>query len=243
MLEIDSNEPPMMFAYTVPVLGTNVTQTSLNNNGWADYRWPLPDDTFKHCERKTWGELLANTDKVEEQLYRHLTKQPQSPLVFMLEGMAVSGELRTQLLSSTKSGIYVRSKGSSIRLKRIYSWLYQIGKYCEVVCTSGLEESATMLVAMYESDQKTEHSVLNRYIKQVTFNPNPQVTTLMGASSGIGEARAESLIKHSSTAWNVWSAGWHGIPAINTWEELTKIEGLGPTIVRNMLRGIGRPDV
>ena len=240
--EIDVNEPIDMLpsiAYVLP----QSTIIPLNSMGFADYRWTKWDGKVKHCERKTWGEILANPDKVEEQLQRHLEKNPDLELVFMLEGMATQGTIGSTVLQQTKSGMWVPGHKYGTRLKRIYSILYGFSKYCEVIQTATHQESAAMLVAMYEHDQKEEHSLLQRHIKQNTFTTNPLITTLMGASPGLGDKRATSLIRAFNTPWNIWSAGWHGEPMLGNINDLTTVDGIGPAIVNNIMRSIGRPDV
>ena len=237
----DVNEPREMIALLAPVVPFQIQ--ALNSATYADYRWTKLDGSYKQVERKTWGELLANTDKVEEQLHRHLTKHNDIQLVFLLEGLVQQDVMGTVILNKTRSGIYVKGHRYSARLKGIYSWLYQISQYCQVVQTTSLLESATALVSMYEADQKELHNTLHRHIKQVEFTTNPMVTSLMGASIGLGNIRASKLIDYGGTPFNIFTAGWTGTPAISTWQELTLLDGIGETIVKNTLRNIGRPDV
>lgn len=244
MIEIDVHEPHEMVQLLRPI--GNAQVTTLNTDGWPDYRWRTHDNRIKMVERKTWGELCSNPDRIEEQLLRHLTKHPSAELIFLLEGIAVQSDLDTlQELKQTKSGVWVKgyrhSKAASPR--RIFPLLYRFSEYMQVVQTTTLTETALMLCAMYESDQKDNHETFKRNIKLVEFNTDPRVTSLMGSAPGLGNKRATDIIAATGTFWNFASAGFVGDVAIKDWRELTKIAGIGETTVRNVLRGYGRPDV
>ena len=239
---IDTNEPPAMFV-TLKQAINETRITPLNSDGYADYRWATATGKIKQVERKTWGELLAGTDKVEEQLHRHLSKHPQVELVFMLEGIVEQTPTGTRVLNKQKNGFVTKGREYRSKLSGIYSWLYQVGKYCEVVQTHSLNESAIALLGMYTNDQKPQHSTFNRHIKQLNFHPDPRVITLMGVSPGVGEVRAQALINRYISPWNVLSAGFTGEVVVKDRYELTTVPGIGKVLVDNMLRNIGRPDV
>ena len=240
---IDTNEPHEILPPLVQTI-THAQLFPLNVNGYADYRWTKVDGTMRQVERKTWGEILANPDKVEEQLQRHLTKNEDIDLVFMLEGMAIQTEMGVYGLKPTNNGrMFVPGHRYSTRLARVYSLLFALTDYCTVFQTSGLNESATLLVSMYNHDQKTDHHTLKRHIKQVDFNPDSRITTLMGATPGLGDKRATSLINAFGTPWNIWSAGFKQQPVIQDLSMLTQVDGIGNGIVTNIMRSIGRPDV
>lgn len=242
-LEIDSNEPLEMVTQLSPVIPVLPRQT-LNVDGWADYRWQGCDNIWRHCERKTWGEFLANPDRIEEQLHRHLTKQPNARLVFLLEGVPTQGQVGVHLVRPARSGVWVKEKRASMtRLSRVYSMLYQFSNYMQVVQTTSIVESGTMLAALFKADQKDNHETFKRHIKQVEFHADPRVTSLMGIASGLGDKRATDIIALTGTPWNFLSAGYCEHMAIRDWREVTKIKGIGETVVRNVLRAIGRPDV
>jgi len=239
---IDTNEPVGVFAAVKPVLD-NVRVTSLNVDGYADYKWDTANGKTKQCERKTWGELLSNLDKVEEQLQRHLTKHPQIELVFMLEGIVHQTNTGTQVLNKQSNGFVTKGMEYRSRLSGIFAWLYEIGKYCEVIQTTSLQESCVALCSLYNADQKLNHNTLHRHIKQLNFNTDPRITTLMGVSPGLGEVRAGALINQFSTPWNILSAGWKGEPVVKNKYDLTIVNGIGKTLVDNVLRNFGRPDI
>ncbi|KKK49177.1 hypothetical protein LCGC14_3137700, partial [marine sediment metagenome] len=77
---------------------------------------------------------------------------------------------------------------------------------------------------------------VQRYLKDITFHPNPMVQRLMGMGShlGIGATRAEALIKRFGTVYNVATA---------TPEMLASVDGVGKAVAVKFLRGVGRPDV
>lgn len=240
---MDSNEPLEMIQLLLPT-GCLMPAQPLNANGYADYRWKKFDGTYKMVERKTWGEFLANPDKVEEQLHRHLTKQPQIELVFMLEGVAMQGTATTHQLKPTRSGVWIKDKfASKTRLSRVYPMLYKFSEYMQVVQTTSIIESGIMLSSMYNSDQKEKHETFNRHIKQVTFNSDPRVLTLMGSTSGLGDKRATDIIAHVGTPWNFFSAGFCSDSVFKSWKDLARLPGIGESTIRNALRHIGRPDV
>ena len=93
-----------------------------------------------------------------------------------------------------------------------------------------------MLTAFYNADQKEGHTTFQRYLKDITFHPNPMVQRLMGMGGhlGIGAVRAEALIKRFGTVYNVATA---------TPEMLASVEGIGKAVAVKFLRGVGRPDV
>lgn len=242
-LEIDSNEPREMVTMLAPTAQI-LSNQPLNANGWADYRWKNSSGKYVMVERKTWGEFLANPDRVEEQLQRHLTKNPNVDLVFMLEGVAVQGEIGTHILRPTKSGVWVQEKRrSATYMSRVYSLLYQFADYMKVVQTSSIVESGILLASMYKSDQKATHATFNRNIKKVTFHPDPRVAVLMGSCSGLGDKRATDIIGVAGTPWNFFSAGYCDDSPINDWREFTKLKGISDATIQTALRNIGRPDV
>jgi hypothetical protein len=245
VLEIDVNEPHEITLLLQPIGDVNIKPAQpLNAQGYADYRWFKHDGKQVQVERKTWPELLANPDAVEEQLHRHLTKHSSVELVFMLEGVPVQADIGTNVLKPSKSGVWVKhGYRSSTRLKRVYSLLYRFSEYMRVVQTTSLVESGIMLCSMYESDQKAEHTTFNRHIKQVQFNTDNRVLTLMGSSPGLGDRRATDIIEHCGTPWNFFSAGWTNSPAIKDWREVTQLKGIGEPLIKSVLRNIGRPDV
>ena len=237
MFRVDNNEPTAeMIPLLIPTLGEGWQVEALNAASYSDYMWANTRGCNTQVERKQWGEVLADTDKVEEQLLRHLNLQPKDEHVLLLEGVATTGWTGTQVLKMTNKGIMVKGQTYSSRLKGIYSWLYQVQTYMQVVQTTTLRETATALIAMYESDQKdeTEHRTFLRHIKATTFHPNPMVVQLMGACPGLGDKRASALIAKFSTVYGVLSAR----PA-----DLVQVEGIGPTLARQILQRAGRTDI
>ena len=229
---IDVHEPEIMKSLLGPV---GFSQYHLNSDGWADYYWE--GLLFKrHVERKTWAEL-SSLDKVEEQIHRHLTKQPDAQLTWLLEGVATPSDHGYQTYKETHSKgrtLFVPTAGGRRPMKMVHAWLYGIGKFVEVHYTSSLYGTANLLTSMYQADQKEHHSTLHRYYKKVDWHPNPQVSKLIAIADGLGEKRAEALIERFGTIWNVLKES----PAM-----LSTVNGIGMNTAKKILRKAGRPDV
>ena len=234
--QIDVNEPEIALKLIAPSIeGARVSP--LNSQDFADYTWKDYEGKLINVERKTWPEILADVDKVEDQLRRHMKNQPEARLIFVLEGMIEMGEMGTWLIERAKNGtVWTRGRLSGTRLSRIYSWLYQASRYVEVFQTMNYEQTCSLLVAMYKADQKTpeEHKTFSRYFKKVVFHPNSQVTMLMGMSPGLGEVKAEALIGKFGCVWNVLSAEPR---------ELAEVKGIGAGLSKSILQRVGRLDV
>jgi ERCC4-type nuclease len=235
MLSIDSHEPAEAEAYLAPSIEDGVKRYPLNERGFADYQWETWEDEIVHVERKTWGELIGSVPKIEDQLRRHIANQPTGRLILLLEGMITSTPIGVSILKATnRDRVWVAGRATTYRPGQLYAWLYQIGKHMEIYQTSDYKGTCSALAAFYKGDQKEEHTTFKRHFKEVAFNPNPQVTQLMGVFPGIGEQRAIKLIDRFSTVWNVIKAQ----P-----EELMSVDGIGPKLSRQLLQRVGRPDV
>lgn len=235
MLEADVHEP-MEF---LPLINTSVpaSREILNERHWADYRWQNSGKKWTQVERKTWSEVLADLNAVEDQLRRHMANQPEARLLFVLEGLVDVGSEGTYVLKQTgKESVWVRSWRSGTRISRVYSWLYSVSEYIEVFQTGSYPLTCQFLVQAYNQDQKPaeDKHTFNRHFKKPVFHPNPQVMQLMGLAPGLGEKRSEALIGKFSTVWNVLSANPR---------ELESVPGIGARLASTILQRIGRPDV
>jgi ERCC4-type nuclease len=234
-LEADVHEPKEFLKLAAP--SVPVAVEILNERGWADYKWQGRDGGYTQVERKTWPEILASVDAVEDQLRRHRKNQPDARLLFVLEGMVATDSMGTYNLRSLKDGtLWTRGYKSGTRLSRIYSWMYAASEYVEIFQTFDYTMTVQFLVQAYKYDQKeeTEKKTFNRYFKKISFHPNPQVMQLMGLIPGLGEVKAEALIARFTTVWQVLNAP----PA-----DLMDVPGIGPRLAHDMLRRIGRYDV
>lgn len=231
--QVDSHEPQLMKSLLGPI---GFRQYALNDAGWADYYWLMFDGVPHHVERKTWGEL-SDMDAVEEQIWRHLTKNPEAKLSWILEGVAApdSGGYTTYKEATSRGRmIFVGSSNQHRPMKMVHAWLYQIGKFVEVHYTSCLVSTANLITAMYQSDQKESHTTLARYYNKTTWHPNPQVKNLMAVADGIGPVKAEAIIKEFGTLYAVLSAR----P-----EEISRVPGIGMNTAKKILARAGRADV
>ena len=235
-LKIDNHEPSEL----VELLRQSTTMEvlALNSQGYADYMW-WDGDQDKQIERKTWNDLLSDLGSIETQLMRQLDNHPECTLALLIEGIAVPGKGiigGTSILKPAKGGkgLYYKSRETKVNMQAIYAWIYQVSNYIPVYHTPDLYSTAKAIVAFYSSDQKDGHSTFNRHLKEVTFHPNPQVTSLMGMVPGIGPVKAEALIGKFGTVWSILSA---------TPEQLAMVHGVGVKETTKWLRLIGRPDV
>lgn len=245
-LKIDQHEPSRLMELIGQAAPTFVTD--LNNQGYADYAWGTPDGPV-HLERKTWSDLMSGLGSVENQLIRQVHAHEDTRLMLVIEGLVVPSDRLiggTATLHPTKgnSKLYYVGTQSKVSLNALVSWIYQVSKYIQVFQTPSLEATATAIAAFYRSDQKAEHTTFTRHVKDVTFHPNPQVTSLMGMVPGLGPIKCEALIAKHGTVWEVI----HRSP-----EELAKVSwqtgidartrSIGVNEARKWLARIGRPDV
>jgi len=234
---IDVYEPEEALPTLSPIIPCAVQP--LNNEGYADYLWTGVEGR-QQVERKTWYEILGGLDSVEDQLRRQLQAHPNIRLILIVEGVAVPSVTGTTVFKETTKGkrhLFYAGKSYFLGpMKGVYAWLYEVGKYIEVHQTPTYGATLNMLTAFYKADQKEGHTTFQRYLKEITFHPNPMVQRLMGMGShlGIGATRAEALIKRFGTPYNVATA---------TPEMLASVEGVGKAIAIKFLRGVGRPDV
>lgn len=242
MPEVDRSEPLEL----VRLLDTSSAWDvqGLNDAGWADFRWQRSDGNWRHVERKTWHDIENETgqNEVEVIIRKYLSSQPQARLILLVEGV-VEPAPTGLLMYRKRSGqnVFIGGVPSGSRrsaYKESEAWLNQVREYLDVRQTSSMAASAVAIHSWYENDQKEDHSTFNRHFKQITWNPNPQVTRLLGLASNdtnIGVITAENLIRVYGTAWHVASASPDDIAA--------KVKGISKEGARNFLRKIGRLDV
>ena len=234
---IDVHEPKEALPTLSPVIPCAVQP--LNSEGYADYLWSGAEGK-QQVERKTWYEILGDLDSIENQLRRQLQAHPSIRLILIVEGVAVPSATGTTVFKETTKGkrhLFYAGKSYFLGpMKGAYAWLYEVGKYIEVHQTPTYGATLNMLTAFYKADQKENHTTFQRYLKEITFHPNPMVQRLMGMGShlGIGATRAEALIKKFGTPYNVVTA---------TPEILASVDGIGKAVAVKFLRGVGRPDV
>ena len=233
-IHIDIHEPHQLASTLIESTGIPVKIAAYNELLMADYHWVTCNGETVHCERKQWSEILGNMSGVEDQLRRHLTNQPHSRLIFLIEGLLTPNHIGTQILKATsKPNVYVTGHSSTIRYSQVAAWLYQIQEYVEVIQTPNYEGTAMAIVAMYKGDQKEEHDTFQRYYKKLDWVPNPRVQQLMGLIPNLGPERAKALIERYVTVWAVMNASS---------KELATVPGIGKVLSKQILQKIGRPD-
>jgi len=235
-MKVDSHEPSEAFellSSTIP--GTEMAP--LNDQGYADYFWDGVDGQHQ-AERKQWSELLSDLDSIENQVRREIQAHPEVRTMLIVEGIALTGKTGTLVYkrARSKEAILVTKGTYSKGLNLVYAWLYQVSKYIEVYFTADLVATCTALTAFYNGDQKEEHKTFHRYLKEVTFHPNPQVRKLLGLTAdtrGVGPVVCQALIKKYGTVWRVLNARV---------DQLQAVEGVGPVLAKKILREVGRAD-
>ncbi len=236
-LEIDQHEPKQLADLICQATPGSVMP--LNSQGYADFRWMAADSILMQVERKTWNDLLGDLGSIENQLMRQMDAHEDHTLALLVEGIVVPSD---SLLGGTavlkpakgKRQIYYQSGQYKVSVSALYAWLYQVSMYIQVFQTSDILGTAKAIVAFYSSDQKETHKTFTRHLKEVTFHPNPQVTSLMGMVPGIGPIKAEAMIARFGTVWEILNS---------TPETLATVKGIGTKETTRWLRLIGRSDV
>lgn len=232
MIFIDTFEPTELEYFIKPAVPT--MRASLNTTGFADYMFIDILGRRVQFERKQWGEILSNPERVEEQLRREFIGGVEE-LNLIVEGHC----------EPTAKGVDVYKKTGKPYLRKVYSykqsftrivsWLWQLDKTgISVYQTPNTLGTAHFLCAAFKNSQKTEHTTLQRYIKpKIRVGPqDSQVLTLMGIEgAGLGEQRAMDLVLNFGSVWNVLNASM---------SELTSVEGIGPGIVYKLWKAVGK---
>lgn len=239
MLLVDVFEPDDVFhliRQSVECQRQNLVQL-----GYADYLWFCADGHRCQVERKQWGEVLSDPDRVEEQLRREMIATEET--ILLVEGVAESTPWGMDVYTKSGDKPYFRLQHSYGTPKhpqhglyhRIQSWFWQLDKAgISVYRTCHSRDTASALVAWYRSSQKEEHTTLRRYIKP-RINPkafDPAVLTLMGiAGVELGEVRAKALIDYFGSVWAVVNAPM---------SVLVDVDGIGPGLARKLIDALGR---
>lgn len=232
---VDVHEPDE----AVPLLNQTIEaeREAINQQGYADYLWQGTEGKVQ-AERKTWQEILADMDSVEDQLRREVQAHPDVRTFLLIEGVATPGleGSRVWSLSGGKREVLYPKHHHRTNMSKAYAWIYQVEKFMEVYETPTFHATIVFLVAAFKADQREEHTTFNRYLRNIDWHPNPQVEGLMNISRGvgIGPARAQALIKRFGTMWNVLNQ----LPMT-----LASVDNMGVETARKLLRRIGRPDV
>lgn len=241
MMDADRSEPLEVVRLLDQALEVNVC--GLNDEGYADYRWTgeLGGYDGRHIERKTWHDLASKLDEVEDLIRRQIKAHPRLKHTLLIEGCMEPAPLGVLIYrrSQGKNIMVPGQEGNKSTFNKIYGWLNQASKYTEIIPTASMAASAIALVVMYKGDQEPEeaHTTFKRAFKPMTWNPNPQVSRLLGASlndTNIGVKTAEAIMKEFPTLYSVITAS----P-----ESLAKVPGMGLGTARGFLRAVGRLDV
>ena len=227
-LHIDHNEPPVMKRF-LGQTDIQYTWSNYNNQDHSDYWWERHDGIIKEVERKTWGEILSNLDKIEEQISRHLDRKPNAEHVLLLEGpITIKGG---DIVTFKNKGIkWEASRYYKQNLNGVYAWLYQVSHYLTIIPSSNVVTSAAALGAMFKSDGKSDHATLQRNYSIRDFNRDPVIERYMGMLQGISEKRAKTLRNAFPTVAALVAANRN---------DIIVLPGFGPAIADNIMRQLG----
>ena len=228
-LYIDNNEPIVIKRFLAPIKDVNFEWGAYNIKDHSDYWWKRTDGTTKEVERKTWGEVLTNVEKVEEQMSRHLSRMPKAEHVLLLEGIATSKNNSISTYNFVDNKWY-ENRQYKQNLAGIYSWLYQISHYVTIIPSYNIATTAAAIAGMYKSDGKTDHSTLNRHYHIRTFNRDPVIERYMAIFDGIGESKAEILRSTFPTIQSLVLADRN---------DFIVLPGFGPALADKIMRQLG----
>jgi len=200
-MKIDDFEPTdieLLLKQAIP----EVIRAPLNANGFADYQWLMYTGRGEHVERKQVNEILSDMPHVEEQLRGHLENQPDHILWLLVEGIITPHDVdprRTVIYAkrSKSAEVFVPIRDFGMPFERFEGFLTSLERTGVRVRRTVDYYATARVLAHMETSAQRPHTVLQRHIKpRITFKPNAQVMTLLGAhKSGIGPELAENLIK------------------------------------------------
>lgn len=230
-LLVDIHEPDIivkLLKQSIP----DVYVTSLNTSDKSDYYWCSIDGHTIQIERKQWGELIGEFDRIEEILRRYMDNSDE--MYLLIEGVA-----RPTALGIESLEIYGKKVVASHHFKRRYSeimsWLWQLDKSgITVVNTYDEASTAIAISSFYKNSMKLEHTTMSRYIKHKNqaWHPNPHVQNLIDVyGADIGPVRAAAAVKAFGTYWNVINQNI---------DSLSCVDGWGSKTAEKLLRAIGR---
>lgn len=238
MIEVDTHEP--LDLVRLLDQAHEVEVKPLNELGWADFRW-MGAYKYSNLERKTWRDIAQGADSVEEQLSHHLKNHPECINRLLIEG-AIEPDMKGVLVYNRMSGKNIMTPfqvgNQPGQFKKIMGQVAGWSEYIEVFYSASYAASAILLSELYSRDNKPdeEKNTFRRYFKHIDWNPNPQVSRMLGMAlndTGLGPTRVESIIKEYGTVWNAI----HATPA-----DWARIPGIGVATARDFMRKIGRPD-
>jgi hypothetical protein len=242
MIWIDVFEPKEI----LPLLSQSleVSQISLNHDGYADYMWSDVQNNIRQWERKQFIECVADLDGVETQLNHHLGMCAELTLVienigvstaqgvqeYRRKGAFFTGQYQFPDPKLIKSGKARPQPGLWSKFEAWKSGLRAQGVL--VVETNGLEHTASALVAAYNGSMREERTTLQRYLTPhiPQFHPNIHVDNLARLKgTRVGVERAKQAIHKYKTVHGVMTASRNGLELM--W---------GMAITKSFLEGIGR---
>ena len=230
-LLIDIHEPKLivdLLKQSIP----DVYVTSLNTDMKADYYWMGVDGHTIQIERKQWGELVGEFDRIEEIIRKYMDNSDE--MYLLMEGVARPTQIGVEALEIYGKKI-VKSHIFKRRYSEVMSWLWQLDKSGITVFNTFDEASTAIAIsAFYKNSMKLEHTTLQRYIKHKNqaWHPNPHVQNLIDVfGANIGPVRAEAAVRAFGTYWNVINQNI---------DSLSCVEGWGSKTAEQLLRAIGR---
>ncbi len=226
--------------YMAQMLSTfmQVQRQNLVQQGLCDYFWFAGDGHSITIERKEWSDLLSNLNRLEKQL-RTATNHADE-VALLVEGVAVplaGGEIA--LYHTGKNDKYLRrAKISGVKYASAMAYIWQLKRTANITTyfTSTIQATAWALKTFVENSQKADSSLLQHYVRtrQIKWQSNPQVETLMGIKDDdgyiVGEKKAIELVEQVGCLWDII----HLAP-----EEVSQAcDGIGIGTVRRLIKAI-----
>ena len=223
---------------------TDVIRVPLNSMGYADYMWSTWNKGAEHAEHKEVDEILSNMPRVEMQLRKHLTNQPNMTLWLIITSHAephpTPGKGTYSYKAEPIQGRYPPLNRyvpnfhyTGMVYERYEGFLNGLARAGVLIRQSPNRLTTAKLLVRMEKSAATEGTTLNRHVKPVVrHHYDPQVQTLLGAhDSGVDVVLAEELIDVYKTVYAIVNTSAESI-AYN-------INGMGLPKAQKLLKSFG----
>jgi len=207
---------------------------SLRGTGFCDYLFTDVNDALHTVERKTVQDLSGRVDDLEGQLSRACSTAQYVYLI--VEGVMTPADLgkNTMLWQQKRDGtLFFPGRLANHPYKYYLGFLLRLEQAgIPVIATADMGGTAEVLVEMVKlANDPNPSRLFQRYIRRKTIpQKDQQVQTLVNL--GLGEQKAQALIKRFGTAWAVLNApkfDFTSVPdvGIGTYQRLYNLLGRG----------------